>query len=39
MKLTHVRVAELNEKWTHRIIKGYYKCKDQIIDMLREKNP
>ena len=37
MKIIYLRVAELNEKWSHRVIKGYYKCKDEITDMFRER--
>jgi hypothetical protein len=36
MKIIYLRVAELNEKWSHRVVKGYYKCKDQIKEMFRE---
>ena len=39
MKIIYLRVAELNEKWSNRVIKGYYKCKDQITDMFRERYP
>ena len=39
MKIIYLRVAELNEKWLHRVIKGYYKCKDEIRDMFGERYP
>ena len=39
MKIIYLRVAELNEKWSNRVIKRYYKCKDQITDMFRERYP
>jgi hypothetical protein len=39
MKIIYFRVAELNEKWSHRNIKEYYKCKDEIREMLRERYP
>ena len=39
MKIIYFRVAELNEKSSHGVIKGYYKCKDQIKDMFRERYP
>ena len=37
MKIIYLRISELNEKWSHRVIKGYYKCKDEITDMFRER--
>ncbi len=39
MKIVYLRVAELNEKWSHRVIRGYYKCKDHITDMFKERYP
>ena len=39
MKIIYLRVAELNEKWPHRVVKRYYKCKDQITDRFRERHP
>ena len=39
MKIIYLRIAELNEKWSNRVIKGYYKCKDEIMDMFRERYP
>ena len=39
MKIIYLRVAELNEKWSQRVIKVYYKCKDQIKNMFRERYP
>ncbi len=29
-------MAKLNERWSNKVIKEYYKCKDQITDMFRE---
>jgi len=29
MKIIYLRVAELNEKWSHRVLSGYFKCKDE----------
>ncbi len=29
MKIVYLRVAELNERWSHMTTKGYYKCKDR----------
>ena len=36
MKIIHLRVAELNERWSNKVIKRYCKCKDEITDMFRE---
>lgn len=35
MKTLYLRVAEMNEKWSHRVMKRYYKCKNQIADVHR----
>ena len=37
LKIIYLRVAELNERWSNRAIKGYYKCKEQITNMFRGK--
>ena len=34
-----IRVVELNEKLSNRIVKGYYKCKDEIRDAFSEMYP
>ena len=39
MKIINLRVAKLNEMWSHRVIKGHHKCKDEITDMFRERYP
>ena len=39
VKIIYLRVAELNERWSNRLIKGYYKCKNEITDMFMEKYP
>ena len=39
MKTIYLIVAEMNEKWSQRVIKRYYKCKDQITDMFGERYP
>ncbi len=39
MKIIYLRIAELNERGSHRVIKGYYKCRDGIRDMFRERYP
>ena len=39
MKNVYLRVAELNEKGSNRVIRGYHKCRDQITDMFKERYP
>ena len=39
MKIIYLRVAELNERRSYRVIKEYYKCKDQFTKMYRERYP
>jgi len=39
MKIIYLRVAELNEKWSHRVIKGYFKCKDELMEMFSKRYP
>ena len=35
MKIIYLRVAELNEKWSNRVIKGYYKCKRTYVSEVK----
>jgi len=37
MKIIYLRVAELNEKWSHRVINGYFKCKDELMEMFSKR--
>ncbi len=39
MKIIYLRVAEKDEKWSQRSLRGYYKCQDEIKDMFRERYP
>ena len=39
MKIIYLRVAELNEKWSHRAINGYFKCKDELMEMFSKRYP
>ncbi len=39
MKIIYLRVAELNERWSRIVIRGYYKCKGEITDMFQERYP
>ena len=29
-KIIYLRVAKLNEKWFHRVLNGYFKCRDEL---------
>ena len=39
MKIIYLRVAEINEKWSLRNIRGFYKCMDEIREMFQERDP
>ena len=39
MKIMYLRVAEINEKWSQRSLKGFYKCTDEIREMFQERYP
>jgi putative transposase len=39
LKIIYLRVAELNEKWSHRVINGYFKCKDELQDTFSKRYP
>ena len=39
MKIIYLRVAEINEKWSLRSLKVFYKCTDEIREMLQERYP
>ena len=39
MKIIYLRVAEINEKWSLRNIRGFYKCMDEIREMFQERYP
>ena len=39
MKIIYLSVAELNEKWSHRVINGYFKCKDELMEMFSKRYP
>jgi len=32
-------LAELNEKWSHRVLNGYFKCKDELMEMFSKRYP
>ena len=39
LKIIYLRVAELNEKWSHRVLNGYFKCKDELMEMFSKRYP
>jgi putative transposase len=39
MKIIYLRVAEINEKWSLRTLRRYYKCRDEIRDMFQQRYP
>ena len=39
MKIIYLRVAEINEKWSQRSLRGFYKCMDEIREMFQERYP
>ena len=39
MKIIYLRLAEINEKWSQRSLRGFYKCMDEIRGMFQERYP
>ena len=39
MKIIYLRVAEINERWSQRSLRGLYKCIDEIREMFQERYP
>ena len=39
MKIIYLRSAEINEKWSHRSMRGVYKCMDEIREMFQKRYP
>ena len=37
MKIIYLRVAEINEKWSLRSLRGFYKCQDEMREMFQER--
>ena len=37
MKIIYFRVAEINEKWSLRSLRGFYKCQDEMREMFQER--
>ncbi len=39
MKIIYLRSAEINEAWSQRSLRGFYKCKDEIREMFQMRYP
>ena len=39
LKIVYLRVAELNEKWSHRVLNGYFKSRDELNSMFSARYP
>ena len=39
LKIVYPRLAELNEKWSHRVLNGYFKCHDEVKEMFSSRYP
>ncbi len=39
MKIIYLRVAEINEKWSLRTLRGYHKCMDEIRETFQDRYP
>lgn len=39
LKIVYLRTAELNEKWSHRVLNGYFKCLDELKSMFSNRYP
>ena len=39
MKIIYLRSAEINEQWSLRSLRGFYKCKDEIREMFQKRYP
>ena len=39
MKIIYLRSIEINERWSLRTLRGFYKCKDEIMEMFQKRYP
>lgn len=39
IKIIYLRVAEINERWSQRSLRGFYKCMDEIREMFQKRYP
>jgi putative transposase len=39
LKIVYLRTAELNEKYSNRVMNGYFKCRDKLKSMFSSRYP
>ena len=39
MKIIYVWAAEINDEWSQRPLRGFYKCMDEIREIFQERYP
>ena len=39
MKIIYLRSIEINERWSLRTLRGFYKCRDEIMEMFQKRYP
>jgi putative transposase len=39
MKISYLRVAEITEAWSQRMLRGLYRCMDKIREMFQKRYP
>ena len=39
MKIIYLRATEINDKWSMRSLRGYYKCIDEIKEIFQDRYP
>ncbi len=39
MKIIYLRVAEINEAWSQRMMREFYKCLDGVREMFQKRYP
>ncbi|WMT50365.1 transposase [Cuniculiplasma divulgatum] len=39
LKIIDLRVVEINERWSQRLMRGVHKCMEEIREMFQKKYP
>ncbi len=39
IKIIYLRSIEINERWSLRTLRGFYKCRDEIMEMFQMRYP